>query len=364
MGSIPVKQTKQYSYFYEDKPLFAMDIGRASVRVIQLETKKNGLWRVIGYGQAHFDPKAIQEGVVEDHEAVAQAVKTLFDSELIGEITTDRVAISLPIARAFSRIVEMPGLTKDELDEAVRNEADQYIPAAQDSLYLDYTSIEQEDGKHMVNIIAIPKRVVESYTLLAKILGLTPVLLQTTNTADAGIFSHDKQSDIPTVLVDFGSDSTDITVYDNGPIVNGNVPGGGEQITTLIQEALGFNEREAVIVKTRYGLSYSKKQRQLDEALAPMLSQVTREIKRTMRYFEERSETKRTISQVVIMGGGTNMPGLPEYYTDSLRLPVRAFDPSAFLDFGHLQPFPTTDRMSYVTAAGLAMCQPEELFHD
>ncbi|MBP9852503.1 MAG: hypothetical protein QG629_300 [Patescibacteria group bacterium] len=359
-----MKQTNELTYFFEDKPLFAIDIGSSTIRLVQLLPKKGGKWRVVGYGQTKFDPEAIVEGAVVKHEEIAQAIKTLFETELVGEITTDRVAMSLPVARAFTRIIEMPQMTKAEFDEAVQNEAEQYIPASLDSLHIDYTVISGTDNRKIVQIVAIPKRIVESYMILAELLGLTPVLLQTTNTADAHIFSKDSQSDLPSVLVDFGSDSTDITVYDKGPIVSGTVPSGGEQLTEFIQKALDLTPREAMIVKARYGLSYSKKQRQLDTALSPTLSLITREIKRTMRYYEERSTEKQTISQIVILGGGANMPGLPEYYTNSLRLPVRAFDPSIFLDFGHLQPFPENDRMSYVTCVGLAMHNPEEIFND
>lgn len=359
-----MKQTDQPTLLFEDKPLFALDIGRSTVRVVQIAAEKHNQWRVIGYGQAEFPPEAITDGVITEHELLAQAVKTLFERELVGEITAHRVAFSLPASRAFSRIVELPTMTKDELAQTVRNEAEQYIPAAIDSLYIDHSITEVSEGKQSVSIVGIPRRIVDSYITLAKLLGIEPVLMQTSNTACSHLFSKDESSNSPTVLVDFGSDSTDITVYDNGPIVNGTVSTGGEGITTLIQKALGVTKHEADIVKARYGLSYSKKQRQLDEALTPALTLITREIKRTMRYYEERSERKQKITQVVFMGGGANMPGLSEYFAKSLELPVRAFDPSNFLDFNDLQPFPSNDRMSYVTALGLALYRPQELFND
>jgi hypothetical protein len=56
------------------------------------------------------------------------------------------------------------------------------------------------------------------------------------------------------------------------------------------------------------------------------------------------------------------MPGIAEYLTRSLRLAVRSFDPSFYMDFGKLQPFGITERMSYVTAVGLAMIEPQEIF--
>jgi Tfp pilus assembly PilM family ATPase len=92
------------------------------------------------------------------------------------------------------------------------------------------------------------------------------------------------------------------------------------------------------------------------------LSLLIKEIKRTVRYYEEHSEGKRQISQVVIAGGGANMPGLAEYLTSNLRMAVRSFDPTSYLEFGRLQPFNLTERMSYVTAAGLAIIDPDEVF--
>jgi len=48
--------------------------------------------------------------------------------------------------------------------------------------------------------------------------------------------------------------------------------------------------------------------------------------------------------------------------TRNLRIAVRSFDPTFYVDFGKLQPFGSTERMSYVTVTGLAMIKPEEIF--
>ena len=87
-----------------------------------------------------------------------------------------------------------------------------------------------------------------------------------------------------------------------------------------------------------------------------------KEIQRSVRYYEERSKSKQQIAQVVVMGGGANMPGLAGYLTSTLRMPVRAFDPTHFIEFGRLQPLSQTERMSYVSAAGLSALEPKEAF--
>ena len=258
--------------------------------------------------------------------------------------------------------MDVPALTTKELAEAVQTEAAQYIPAALDGLYLDYAKVNRGADSGTVLIVAMPKPIVDSYVVLARMLGLEAVMLQTSSSAGAYLFGRDPQSDIPSLLVDFGSDSADITVYDGGPVVSGTVACGSDLFTEAIARELGITEKEAMLVKAKYGLGHSRKQAQIEKALEPTLSLLIKEIKRTVRYYEEHGHEKQKIAQVVTAGGGANMPGLAEYLTSNLRLAVRSFDPTPYIDFGHLQPFNLTERMSYVTAAGLAAINPREVF--
>lgn len=346
---------------FEDKPLFGLDIGHSSARVMQI-VKARPKPRIAGYGVTGFDPSAIKDGVIVRPELIAKPLQNLFKHNLVGDITTNRVALSVPVSRAFIRSIDTPKLSDKDLAEAVKTEVEQYIPVAIESLYVDYSQIIDAKGKMRVFVVAMPKRIVDSYIMLARLLGLETILVQTSSGAGANLFSRDSQSDLATVLVDFGSDSADITIFDKNPIVSGTAPCGGLQITQLIGKALDVNEQEAVIIKSRYGLTLSKKQKQIEDALKPTLGLLTREIRRTVRYYEERSKAKRPISQIVIMGGGANMPGLADYLTNDLRLPVRSFDPTAYVGFGHLQPINAGERMSYVTAAGLALYDPSGVF--
>jgi type IV pilus assembly protein PilM len=347
--------------FFEDKPLFGLDIGHGKVRVMQLHAGKHKP-HLVGYGETTFDPAAMKDGVIESPETIAAAVQELFRHHLVGDITTHRVAMAPPIAHAFTRSIDVPTLSDKELAEAVQNEAEQYIPAATEDLYIDYTRGGNNGETTSVLIVGMPKRIVDSYLTLGRLLGLEVVVMQTSSGAGAHLFTRDTQSDIPSLLIDFGSNSADITVYDGGPVVSGTVACGSELLTSVIAKELGVTEKEATLIKAKYGLSHSKKQAQIEKAMSAPLSLLIKEIKRTVRYYEEHNSGKQQISQVVIAGGGANMPGLAEYLTSNLRMAVRSFDPSSFLEFGRLQPFNLTERMSYVTAAGLAIIDPDEVF--
>ncbi|MFA5003670.1 MAG: type IV pilus assembly protein PilM [Candidatus Saccharimonadales bacterium] len=356
-----LKISQPNTFFFEDKPLFGLDIGHGTLRAMQFDMSSKTP-RLRGYGSISFDPSAMVNGVIEKPEIVAKATAELFRKELIGDITTHRVAVSLPVSRAFTRAVRLPKMNNKDVAEAIRTEAEQYIPVHTEDLYLDYTKLREDDETIELFVVAMPKQIVDSYLVLTRMLGLEAVLFETSIGAGAQLFARDKQSDIPAVLVDFGSDSTDITVFNHGLVVTGTVTVGGDNITKLIEKALDVTNHEATIIKTKYGLGLSKKQKQIVAAMEPSLEQLMKEVRRTIRYYEERYSSELPIGQIVIMGGGANMPGLADYLTERLRLPVRAFDPTSHINFGHLQPFNEIDRMSYVTVAGLSLADPSEVF--
>lgn len=349
------------THFYKDKPLFGLDIGFSSVKVMQITPgpKRNV---VTGYGVNAFDSKAVDNGIIIDHESIAASLHELFKSHLIGDITTRRVAMSVPAARTFVRILTLPKLDDKDLGEAVRLEAEQYIPVSVDDLYIDYEFIRETEKEQQLLVVAVPKRLIDSYAELARILGLELVVIETTLGSTGRLFKHTDQQDIPTALIDFGSVSADVTIYDKSLVVTGTIPGGGDDFTKLIVDNLKVTRQEAHVIKTKYGLGVSKKQKEIRSALEPTLQIIEKEIKRMIRYYEERSNTSKKIEQIVTLGGGANMPGLSEYLTDTLRIPVRSCDPWKHIDFGHLQPPSTMEKSIYITVAGLALLEPGEIF--
>ena len=83
------------------------------------------------------------------------------------------------------------------------------------------------------------------------------------------------------------------------------------------------------------------------------------EIKKMVRYYQERTGEDRKLEQVIILGGGANMPGLADYLTDKIRLPTRMCNPWLNLSFGDLQPPHELEKTLYATAAGLALIEPK-----
>jgi type IV pilus assembly protein PilM len=361
-------KTTKIPYFFREKPLFGLDIGPSSLKVMQAvlpeaaPAGKPKLPQIVGYGFTTFDPKAITDGVVVQPEVVAKAARELFAKNLIGDITTKRVALAIPAYRTFTRSLQLPKLKAKELAAAVELEAEQYISVPLEEVYLDYEIIKQDEENTELFVVAVPKTIVDSYLELTQIMGLETILIEPTLSSSGRLFSVDPHNDMATVIIDFGSRSADISIYDHHVLVTGTVPAGGEIFTNTIKTKLGVSQSEAQLIKTKYGLTLSKKQAEIRKAVGPILDQLIKEIRRMMRYYEERYGTKREIGQIITLGGGANMPGLSEYLTNAIRLPVRHSDPWQYFSVKGLQPPSAADRPMYATVAGLSLTRPDQVF--
>lgn len=349
-------------YFYKDKDIFGLDIGFKSVKVMQI--KFEGKHRkLVGYGFNPFSDKVIRDSVIVDFETLAKAIRELFSKKIVGEITTRRVAMSIPTSSTYTRTFNLPNLSDEEIEQAINLEAEQYIPLPRDDLYIDYDIISRSKENLEVSAVGVPKKVVDSYLDLCTILDLEPVMFDSSINAASRLFEQQQATkDIPAVLMDFGSFSADISIHDRTNVVSSTLPAGGATFTEAIVAKLKVNREEAHIIKTKYGLGKSKKQKQIIEALQPELDKIVREVKRMVRYYEDRSDTKSKIGQVVSIGGGANMPGLSDYLTNMLRIPVRAYDPWQEIKSDERKAPSNNEKSLYVTVAGLAFTDPEELF--
>jgi type IV pilus assembly protein PilM len=168
---------------------------------------------------------------------------------------------------------------------------------------------------------------------------------------------------VPSLIIDFGSLTADICIVDKTVLATSTVPAGGLVFTEAIRNKLQITLEEAGDIKTKYGLDVSKVQKEVAAALQEPLEQLVTEIRRMLRYYEERYGPDKHIGQIVILGGGANMPGLGDYLTDVLKVPTRTHNhPWALFEHDGLKPPIPADRLMYVTVAGLALMKSGEVF--
>src|SRR5581483_3696604 len=342
------------------EPLFGLDIGRSSMKIMQLHigSGKNKRPRVVGYGNSqHYDVNSIANGVIVNQKALSEAMHDLFDKRLAGAISTRKVACTIPLSQCFSRPIRLPLMTEQELDQAVQLEAEQYIPVSSENLYLDYDIVRKDSKNIEILLVATPRNIVESYMQFLQSMGLEPVTLEPTMNATARIFGlADRAHDAPTILIDFGATTIDIGAFDKTLFVNNTMQGGSDTMIDLIAKKLGISHEEAYIIKNKDGIKFGEHLRDISTAIQPILDSLVREVQKIIRYYNDRmASIGLEMSQAITTGGGANMPGLNEFLSKQLEMPVRPLDPWSKIDFGSL-PLPNElERSMFITVAGEAI---------
>ena len=81
-----------------------------------------------------------------------------------------------------------------------------------------------------------------------------------------------------------------------------------------------------------------------------------------MRYYEERFDDERKIEQILVVGAGSNVPGIGDFFTNDLVMPARVASPWQKLEFGQLPQPNKQFRPRYISVAGLASAPVEEIW--
>lgn len=345
--------------FHHDKPLAGIDISPTGVKVMAIDMKK---WSVQAYGSIDMDPAKLQESITLGNEYLAQSLKEMLESKLCGKLPSNHVALSVPTSRTYSRTMVLPLDAAKDLEAAIQIEAEQYIPLPTSELNIDYEVIEKSDKDITVLISAVPKRIIETILLACDQVGLEVILVEPGISSLARIITHTEEGHLPTVLVDIGAANTDIAILDEFIRVTGGTSMGGNSFTLSISKKLKVSLETAHQLKVLNGLGAGEKQAKIQDALRPDLDKIGREIQKIIRYYSERIGTNKKIEQVIIVGAGSNIPGLGEYFTDSLVLPARVASPWQVFDFGKLPQPSKQFKPRYITAAGLACINHKEVW--
>ena len=348
-------------FFLKDKPIVGVDINSTGIKVMAVDVKK---WQVLGYGSIDLDPVKMKEAL-ESHETtyITESLKTLLSEKIIGSLPSNHVAIGIPTARTYSRTFTIPAAVEKNLADAVITEADQYIPIPTSALYIDHEIIERTKESITVLMSAVSQSVVDNVAAAAEAAGLRPLIVEPSISAVSRVLTATEDGHLPTVIVDIGPAGTDIAVLDNNYIrVTGSAAVGGNTFTLDIAKKLNVSLENAHQLKVLNGLNAGPRQKKISAALEPSLQRIIAETNKVMRYYEERINDGRKLEQLLVVGGGSNVPGIGEYFTNQLVMPARVASPWQQLDFGKLQQPARQFRSRYIAVAGLARVDPSEVW--
>jgi type IV pilus assembly protein PilM len=347
--------------FYKDKPILGLDISHTGIKLMSIDPKK---WGVLGYGSLDLEPLRMKEALeTTDKPYITDNIKLLLSDTIVGSINSKRVAVAVPTARSFSRTFTLPLSAEKNLRDAVLLEAEQYIPIPTTSLYIDFEIIERSKKEVTILMSAVTRMVVDNVIRSVQEAGLEPVLIEPSICSVARVLTATERGDLPTVIVDIGPANTDIAILDRGNIrVTGGLAIGGNTFTLEIAKKLNVALENAHQLKVLNGLNAGPRQQKLVGALEPSLQRILSEVKKVMRYYDERINNGRKLEQLLIVGSGSNLPGVGEYFTNALVMPARVASPWQKLNFDKIKEPPKQFRPRYITVAGLASIPPRGIW--
>jgi len=338
---------------YHDRPIFGFDLGTRTAKLIQLKPSGKTM-EVLGYGYSMFPEEAIVEGIIVDPQEIVKALKPLLKKMSFGQITATRVATALPVAKVFTRVLELPPMNPTDLAQAVRLEAEQYIPVPLPDLYIDFETIQAGTERNEVLMVAAPRAIVDSYIKLFDLMDLEVALIDSGMAATTRAIVAATQLEKPTLVADIGSTSIDLTVHDKVVRLTDTIAMGGDSLTEQLVKDLGIGREQANEIKYKFGLGPSGLQPKVMASLGAPLNKMCAEMRRVMKFYQDRGAQKRKIEAIIVGGGSASMPGFLEYMAAQINIPVVVADPWAGLEMRHIQPVSKFDAPMYTTAIGLA----------
>ena len=346
--------------FYRDKPIIGLDISSTGIKVMSVDTKR---WLVLGYGSIDLEPVKIKEALEGNSTYLADNIQLLLKEKIIGSLSSNHVVLGVPTARSFSRTFILPTNAEKTLKDAVEIEVDQYIPIPAATLYIDYEIIERDKQNLTVLMSAMSKVIIDNCVNAVESADLQVTLVEPGMNAIGRLLTATEDGHLPTIIVDIGPASTDIAVLDSGSIrVTGGLAIGGNTFTLDIAKKLGITLENAHQLKVLNGLNAGSRQEKIKDAIEPSLERIVIEIRKVIRYYNERLSEERKLEQLLVVGGGSNLPGIGEYFTNSLVMPARVASPWQKLDFGKLPEPAKQFRPRYITVAGLASVIPGSMW--
>ncbi len=346
--------------FYTDKPIIGLDISNTGITVMAIDIKK---WLVLGYGSIDLEPNKVKKSLEGDSTYLADNIQLLIKERLIGSLPSKHVALSIPTDRSYSRTFSLPASVKNKLKDAVDLEVDQYVPVPASMLYIDYQIIERNKKELTILMSAVPRMIVDKCVAAAESAGLLVSLVEPGMNAVTRLITYTEDGQLPSVVVDIGPASTDIAIIDNGSIrVTAGLEIGGNTLTLDIARKLGITLENAHQLKVLNGLSAGPRQEKIRNSIEPSLKKIAAEVQKVMRYYNERISDDRKLEQLLVVGSGSNMPGIGDFFTNELTMPARVASPWQKLDFGKLPEPARQFRPRYITVAGLSSVKPRSIW--
>lgn len=297
-----------------------LDISSTAVKLLELH-EKDGHFRVESYAVAPLPANAITENNINETSSVTEAILSVLSKS---KTKLKEAAVAVSGSAVITKVIEMPlGLSEEQMELQVSNDAEQYIPFPIEEVALDFEVIEErEDGSATAEVLlaACRRENIDTRVESLQAAGLDTKIVDIQAYAMERAFKlilpqldgHDESAVV--AIIDVGARMTSLNVLQGfNTVYSREQLFGGHQLTEEIQRRYGLSHEEAGIAKKQGGLPDDYEH----EVLAPFLDSVVQQIIRSLQFYFSSSQHEE-VDYVVLAGGVASMDGVAELVQDRL----------------------------------------------
>lgn len=300
---------------------FGLDISDESLKFAEIIRAKDGL-RIGRHGERAIPAGVIESGQIKDPKRLKEILLSLKK-----DLNLKSVHVSLPEEQVylFELRLEKEGLKN--VRESIELALEEHIPIPAEDAIFDYELINQDDNFLELEVAAIPVNVIKSYLAVFQdsVISVQSSELEAQAIARAVV----KKGDLETyMIVDFGQTRTGIFIVSRGVVVSTfTLDVGGMALATMIEKSLNVTLEEAQKMKVEFGLERNvSKNKELFPVILNTVSVLRDEIAKHFLYWhthkDENNKNRPPIKKIILCGGDSNLIGLSEYISVSIKTPV------------------------------------------
>ncbi|OGY31175.1 MAG: hypothetical protein A3C02_04015 [Candidatus Andersenbacteria bacterium RIFCSPHIGHO2_02_FULL_45_11] len=337
--------------------MIGIDISDQTIKIVQLSA---GRGRRLGCRYLHLlPPKVVVNGIVVDAAAMEREIAKALASCGAMYRKKDPVVASIPESQSFLRVIEIPKMNEDEIGEAVQWEIAQHIPFGLENVYIDWQLLAASDhpiqpNHQEIQVGAAQKKVVDALYGVLKKLRLDVAAFELESQAIVrSLVSQEWRLKEGLLIVDIGSSATNVIVYEHGAsrFTASLACGVASLISSLSPEDTH------TVLENLHALPADIVEK-MRVVIIPGIQQLATDI-RGIVDFTNTSNAKHEVTEIILTGGGSNLPGLDDAFQKHFDdVQIQRGNPWVNILTGSGATHPPMDlqeSVRYTTALGLAL---------
>src|ERR1043166_5519432 len=309
------------------KNLVGLDIGSSSVKAVEL-AKKGANYQLLNLGFENLQTDTIVDGQIMELNNVSNVISQIFSQH---QIRTTRVAAGVSGHSVIVKNIVLPQMSQEELQESFSWHAEEHIPFDIADVNLDYELTGRSDDALHVLMAACKSDKIANVRQAIQLAGKQPVIIDVDAFALQNCYevNYRPRAGEIVALLNVGAATMNINIL-NGTrsVFARDASVGGSQYTSLLQRELGLSFEQAESVKRGNPLPDGVEPRPIQPIIETVSEALGLEVKKTLDFYRATvQEGEATIQKILLAGGGSKLPGLPDFLSNRFEIPVEVFDP-------------------------------------